>query len=154
MTRETTCRTGAQAAAVAALLAVAGCGSSGSHAGSGASSTPASVAGSSSAAAGSACERVEADLGGAATSLASAISNPKQAQPAVTQFLDRLKADAAGANPQVQQAVSAFADQVEKAVKSAASGGKPDIPGLTGQADRIGQLCSNTAASGSTSAAP
>jgi hypothetical protein len=132
-------------ALAAVMILAAGCSSSGHP--SAAKSSPPATASSPASGAAAACHKIQATLGQAAGTLSSLALHPSSAKTQVTEFINKLKTQAAAAgNSAVSSAVNDFASSVQKALASAQSnpGSITSLIGqLTKDSQKIATACKN-----------
>jgi hypothetical protein len=136
-------------ALAALMILAAGCSSSG-HASAPKTSPPATAshsAPSTTSGVAAACHKIQATLGQAPSTLGNLALHPSAAKSQVTEFINKLKTEAAAAGrPALSSAVNDFASSVQKALASAQS--NPGsitslISQLTKDSQKIATACKN-----------
>ena len=129
------------------MILAAGCSSSGHP--SAAKSSPPATASSPASGVAAACHKIQTLLGQAPSTLGNLALHPSSAKTQVTQFINKLKAQASSAgNSALSSAVNDFASSVQKALASAQS--NPGsitslISQLTKDSQKIATACKNAA---------
>jgi HPt (histidine-containing phosphotransfer) domain-containing protein len=134
-------------ALAALMILAAGCGSSGHTSSPKASPTATHSAPSTTSGVAAACHKIQTTLAKAPGTLGNLALHPSSAKSQVTEFVNKLKTEAANAgSPALSSAVNDFASSVEKALASAQS--NPGsitslISQLTKDSQKIATACKN-----------